>query len=332
MKFKGDVKRWAGVAAAGLYLVGLVSCGGGTQIDAFVPSRVIAFGDEASVIDDSASKGNGAKYLVNAVKYVDNTATTLVPVSPVTLDCGSNPTWVQYLASGYGMYFAECLPAGATTSKNLIKAKAAAKAGDVAQQVTDFLASGSFAGTDLVTVLAGANDVVAQYKLLQNQQIDKATALSAVNAAGTALASQVVRITDTGAKVLVSTLPDVGLTPFARTAGVDAAALTELTKEFNKGLGLRLEDVKNGGRAAGLVQGYDIVLSMYQNPGTFAFTNRDDAACNVDSPLPGCTALTLQSAAVNGAAWMWADDLHYGAAVHTQLGSSALNRARNNPF
>ncbi len=54
MNFKVNVMRSA--AAAGLSVVMLASCGGGTQIESFVPARVIAFGDEASLIEVGGAK------------------------------------------------------------------------------------------------------------------------------------------------------------------------------------------------------------------------------------------------------------------------------------
>ena len=74
----------------------LVSCGGGDRVEDFDPKRLLVFGDENSVIDDSASAGNGRKYTVNGL--VADSAGNLTS----ELDCVANPIWVQYVAGTFG--------------------------------------------------------------------------------------------------------------------------------------------------------------------------------------------------------------------------------------
>ena len=59
----------------------LASCGGGDRVGTFIPGRLIAFGDETSVITP-----DGRKHTVNAVDTAG------------ALDCACNPNWVQYLS------------------------------------------------------------------------------------------------------------------------------------------------------------------------------------------------------------------------------------------
>src|SRR4051812_31191165 len=84
--------------AAGL----LTACGGGTsQYDPFVPGRVLAFGDENSVIDSQ-----GRKYSINGVKdTLDENGQTVSAI-----DCTALQNWAQSVASHYGFVFAECNP------------------------------------------------------------------------------------------------------------------------------------------------------------------------------------------------------------------------------
>ena len=62
MKFKQEARRavpWrAIVATAGAALL-LAACGGGDQVEKFAPRRVLAFGDENSLIVDNNADRNG---------------------------------------------------------------------------------------------------------------------------------------------------------------------------------------------------------------------------------------------------------------------------------
>lgn len=309
------------VVGAGVLAVAalLASCGGGSQVETFRPSRVIAFGDEFSVINP-----NGSKYTVNA----------LAAGSTTQFDCGSNPIWTQVLAAGYGLVFPQCPGAGSTAPVSRIYAANGATVADLAAQIDDHLNNGGgFAKGDLVTVLVGANDVVAQFQQYPALGEDRLTANLA--AAGTALAQQVNRLAGYGAKVLIVTVPDMGLTPFAgdRSAGStnsNPALLTRLSIAFNDAL---LANILNDGRKIGLVQldqylkGAD--TATIDGDSGYPYTNTTLVACAV--ALPDCSTGTLVPAAVS-ANWLWADNRHLSATGQASLGSLALSRVQNNPF
>jgi len=173
---RAAVLRLTGAALAVL----LVSCGGGQQVSKFVPQRILSFGDENSMIVDSGDH-NGSKYTVNALSTAD----------PSKLDCATNPIWNQYLASGYLLLFPQC-NASSLLATSQILATADATSGDVKSQIDQFLASDSFSGTDLVTILAGDNDVLAQYALIKVGTSTEADAIAVLGQAGSALADQVI--------------------------------------------------------------------------------------------------------------------------------------------
>ena len=105
------LNRWrAALLSCGVLAVAAltVSCGGGTQVQQFSASRVIALGDETSVIDDSLSPGNGRKYSINGT----------VSATDPTFDCKVNPIWIQLLAINYSLVFPQCAQPGAVASKN----------------------------------------------------------------------------------------------------------------------------------------------------------------------------------------------------------------------
>ena len=324
MKF--NQMAWRMAACRGLAaLVGaaaLASCGGGTQLVRFAPARLIAFGDEASVIDDVNSKANGRKYTVNAVK-----------TGAVTLDCKANPIWIQVLATAYGIVFAQCNPDAVAAPAGIIRAAPLATVAAVTAQI-DAQASAGFNADDLVTVLAGANDILAQYT--QYPASSEAQITASVEQAGAALAAQVNRIGSLGGKVLISTVPDLGLTPYAlaeKAAHTEidrAALLTRLTKSFNAKLRLGLI---NDGRSTGLLFTDELVQAISKNPLAHGFSNVVAAVCDpVKAPLvTACTSQTLVTAG-SGETWLWADSLQFSPAGHRNLGALAAARARGNPF
>jgi outer membrane lipase/esterase len=343
MKFKLDVVRSAVMAALAVAM--LASCGGGTQIESFSPQRVIAFGDETSMIVPNAD-GQGRKYTVNGVEFFTDTSVTpnvVIPVSPTKLTCASNPIWVQQMAAGFGLLFPEC--AGTVTTANgEMQAVKGAKATELGAQVDLFMAgnNGTFGSKDLVTVMAGMNDIIGLYTSnLPDPTANSSDLIAAAGQAGTEVGAQVVRITDRGAKVIVSTIPDMGLSPFAvkeEAANPGRAALLSLmSKELNTRLRLKLQDVRDGGRAVGLVLADELVLAMRNNPSFYNISNTTQGACNTTTveQLLQCDQTTTQDSVAGqsyGGAWLWADDTHLGPNAQSRLGSAAATRARNNPF
>lgn len=297
----------------------LVSCGGGEQVQTFIPSRVIAFGDETSVIN-----ANGSKYTVNALAAGSTTA----------IDCNGNPIWVQSLAAAYGFVFPQCNTTAISDPVSRIYAVNGAKVADLSAQIDQQLATGGFVSTDLVTVLIGANDVIEQFQ--QYPAVGEDQLQANLDAAGIELATQVNRLASLGAKVLISTIPDMGRTPYAGDRSVGStngnpAVLTRLSTRFNDAL---LVNLTNDGHKIGLIQldQYLIAVDNATQAGSFAsFANTTLAACQTSAPLPTCTTGTLVTDAVS-ATWLWADDRHVGATAQSALGSLAVTRAQNNPF
>jgi outer membrane lipase/esterase len=334
MNFKVNVMRSA--AMAGVAVALLASCGGGTQIEAFVPRRVIAFGDEASLIEpDPGFAGQGRKYTVNGVA---TDATTALPVVPTQRVCATNQVWTQQLAYSFGFAFPDCATAG-YTANSVMRAQAGAQVAQLTAQVTSFLASDAFGSNDLVTVMVGTNDIIFAAE-------NSADPVAAVQAAGTQVGAEVVRITDRGAKVIVSTVPSLGFAPYAisreTTTPGTVARMSNLSEQFNTALRLKLREVRDGGRAVGLVLADELVLAMTRNPAGYGVINITLPICPTTgaNALPNCDMTNITPAAIDptgttttyGYDWLWADDRHLGANAQTRLGSLAVSRARSNPF
>jgi outer membrane lipase/esterase len=307
----------------------LASCGGGTQSNTFTPSRIIALGDETSVIDDSDNPGNGSKYSVNATALDQS------------IDCHGFPIWTQTVGSTFGgIVFPQCNPGPTPVDSppSRIRATFGAKAADVAAQIDAQAAESPIGPGDLVTLLVGVNDVLEQYA--QYPSVSEPILTANVQAAGTEVARQVNRLADAGAKVVISTIPDVGYSPFAFTekmAHIDIdrqALIIRLVSSFNTAM---RSTITNDGHRIGLVTMDELVESVAVNPGLDGFNNLTDGVCDLGQSaltppsILDCTNLTLIS---NGSAtsYLWADDRHLSAGGQLSLGNLAATRARNNPF
>lgn len=303
-------------------VLALGACGGGTsQYETFVPLRLIAFGDETSAIT-----ADGLKYSVNG------TGTDADGTPNSTIDCRSQANWVQTVAASYDFVFAECNPDEVAQPQGIMRAAGGARVADVVAQVDAQVAAGGIRSGDLVTMLAGMNDIVDAYRQFPGRsEVELAGEL---RERGRALALQVNRIAGLDGRVIISTVPDMGLSPYARkqkAAFTDtdrAALLTRLTEAFNEQLGV---SVLLDGRYVGLVQADLRLRTMDRVPGAFGVTNVSDPVCLETSPPPLCSNLTLVE---DGSAdsYLWSDDLNISFVVQSQIGILAADRARLNPF
>jgi len=299
------LRRTAAVLLATL----LASCGGGTsQITPFKPPRVLAFGDELS-----AFTSDGRKYAVNGLAS-DGT----------TRDCTLQPLWIQDVATLYGFGFAQC-PVGTGEQKGISRAAAGARAAEVVQQVDAQVAAGGFLEEDLVLILAGANDVLQLYAQFPGRTRDDLIAQA--RASGEAVARQVNRMAGLGARVIVSTIPDMGLTPYGIAQGTEGA---KLLSDLSAALNGRIRvNILNDGRYVGLVLADEFVQTAARAPGYFSLSSATVAACK--TALPDCTSGTLVDGATADT-YLWADDRWMSRGGHRQLGALAGARATLNPF
>lgn len=301
----------------------LASCGGGDPVVPFEPTRVLAFGDENSVITS-----DGRKYTINTL------ATDADGVK--TIDCQLGGLWVQRLAAGYGLVFPDCNPNAVPDPRSRIYAKAYTKVADLEAQIKAHLDTpDTFSGKDLVTLLTGQNDVLAQYALYDGT--NEAQLQAAVYQAGLSLAGQVSRIADAGGKVLVSTVPDLSRSPFAlaeNTAAGDtsrSALIARLVVKFNEGL--RVGIAGESGAEVAIMLTDELIQSMAKFPASYGMSDVTTPACDktLAATVDLCTTDTLVSGATANN-HLWADDTHISAGGHIYLGSLAGTRTRANPF
>lgn len=311
--------------AAPLLALLLAACGGGTsQFDPFVAQRVLVMGDELSAIES-----DGRKYGVNGLT-----------AEPVALDCTAEPLWVQSVASYYGMVFKECNPTNATTLNAIMRAAAGAKVADIAAQVEAQVAAGGFRDKDLALVLGGMNDILELYGRYRAGTQSLPSLQTEAQARGERMAAVVNRLVDLQAKVIVSTVPDLGFSPFAAAEEAarpgSASALSELTRVFNERLGVK---VLLDGRFVGLMQTDLRTQLAARFPAGYSLNDATSAACNTALPeteLPGtglrrCTTATLVTGASSGA-FFWAYGTQLSTGGQVQLANLAIDRAQRNPF
>jgi outer membrane lipase/esterase len=303
-------RRWCGAV-----LVLLAACGGGTsQYEPFFAARVLVVGDDLSVIT-----AEGRKYAVNGVSATDATQ----------LDCNAEPLWVQTVASLYGYVFPQCNSTASTTAVNgVMRAAAGAKVADVSAQVDAQVANGGFRDKDLVLALGGMNDVLELYARFPAES--SASLLNEAGARGERMAAIVNRMINLQAKVIVSTVPDMGYSPFARAEEVvrpgSALLLSDLTRVFNERLGVK---VLLDGRFVGLMQSDLRTQLAARFPTSYSLSDASSAVCT--AALPACTTATLLTSASAGA-YFWADGTRLSSGGQSQLASLAIERATRNPF
>lgn len=315
MRFPGWMVRGKRAVALALVATALLSaCGGGTStIDAFIPKTIVAFGDESSVI-----LAGGRKYSINAL------------TAEKALDCKANPVWVQYLAAQYGLVFAECNPENVVDPKARMRAVVGARAADLAAQIDAYVTAGGFGDDAMATVLIGAHDVLALYGDYPTR--GRSELLADARELGQLVGVQINRLVNREVRVIVATVPDQGLTPYAlaqKAANTDinrAELLSDLTAEFNAGI---RTTALNDGRYVGLILGDEMVQAMVKSPASFSLSNVTAVVCT--AALPDCSSDTLVSGG-NASSWLWADTLYLGPNGQQRLGLLAASRAANNPF
>ena len=326
MLFKENLGRIAARAVAGLLaVIALASCGGGTyQVTAFVPARILSFGDESSMLVPP----QGLKFSINGV-------------SPLTdlPDCTLLPIWTQVLANAYGMVYAECNPEAVASPGAINFSTLNATVDDVSNQVNAFLAGDTFNGNDLVTVWVGTHDILQLYAE-GGTGGDNSDLITQSRARGEQLANIVNQIVGYGARVLVLTMPDLSQSPFGETEQERGdfdrkQLLSDMSANFNRAM---RSTVINDGSKVGLVLPDDYVNSAVRSPSSFGYAAdaETQVACLPTAPLPTCTEDTLNidpiSSSSSASQFLWADPTHLGSVAQNAIGSQANSRAHSNPF
>jgi outer membrane lipase/esterase len=325
MYFQEHLGRIAARAVTGLVAVAaLASCGGGTyQVQAFVPARILTFGDESNSLISS----QGLKYSINALS-----------IQTDLIDCSLAPLWNQVLATSYTLVYADCNVEAVASPGAFDLTTLNATVDDTVAQVAAFEAGDAFNGNDLVTIWVGAHDVLNDYA--ENGSGDQPTLVTDMRASALNLANLVNSIVATGAKVILLTIPDMGDSPFAATeqqrGDFDRVGLlSQMSQGFNNSL---RSNIVNDGSKIGLVLVDDFVHNAVRSPGSYGLISLPNITqgCVSTAPLPNCTDNTLNTDPTKNsdapAIYLWADATHLAPTAHLQIGNQAVSRAHSNPF
>lgn len=355
---------WRAVASALAAAALLAACGGGDSSP--TTTRIVSFGDSLSDLG-SYTPATSLTATPGAAPYFGGKFTTntfsdyALPAAGTARapNTSTATTWVEWVAArvgvsitphqvGFGPQSVICpaatsVPALAgsctgygqggsrVTDPNGINKAAGALTVPIVTQVANHLTRFSnFQSTDIVFMLAGANDLLIQFGAA-GQGLPPATAIANMQTAGTQLAAIVKdQIVAKGAtRVAVMTLPNIAPFPaFNQLPAANTALLAQLATAFNTAV------------AAGLV-GVDVryidnqifFSDIVANPAKYGFTNITTAACDpakisvvtrglvTDGSALFCNAsagvpFNGLKAGASASTWLFADGVHPTTGTH----------------
>lgn len=350
--------------AAALAAVLLVACGGGgdgDQTPAVRYDKLVSFGDSLSDVGThnvgsiaglSAATGGGGRWTTNSPAggeiWTERLAAQIGVAKPCAAETGLQPSAALGLTGAPITPVAGCFSYAQGSARvtsplgpNSIALQAVAPptlgliAKPLASQMAAHLTAsgGSYSGQELVTVLAGANDVFMELNFIGKPPLGTTpqAAVTAVATAGATLGQLIkTQIVAKGAqRVLVLNMPDVAGTPFARSLGPDTAGLIDtMVKAFNA----QLADQLKGIPQVRLADAYSVSKDQVANPAQYGLVNVNDVACGANAL--GNTSLVCNAsntlAGVDVSRYQFADDVHptaYGHLLLTQFAAKELLQA-----
>lgn len=207
----------------------------------------------------------------------------------------------------------------------------------VSVQITSHLdkVGGKFSGSEMVTVMAGANDVFINLSSVGAVLMTPEIAVKAMANAGYELAAYVKsQILEKGAtKVLVLNIPDIKGSPFGKSQNDMTQGLIDLmVTTFNAQLKTGLKDTQG----VLLVDAYTASKEETANPAQFGISNATAPACILDNPRKNALSSSLvcnSSNVVSGdvSKYLFADSVHltpYGYQLLAQLVAKELVLAK----
>jgi len=240
------------------------------------------------------------------------------------------PVWSELVSTYYGVtpapsnvdsgnIFAQ---GGARVAANSASTPPGSAQRPVSVQIDEYLArNGGAADPDaLYSVWAGGNDFLQNFQQFSTGAITQAELQTNVLAAANAEIGQIARLRAAGARyILVFSLPDIGVAPFAAAGGPAAVAgATALSAGYNTTL-------FTGLAASGIrvipVDVFSLINEIKQNPAAYGFTNTTGIACGPFPPITtsGNSQFCLPTNLVAPNAdqtYLFADGVHPTSATH----------------
>lgn len=350
-------RQGARLGVAGVLAVGLIACGGS---DDPKYSRVVVFGDSLSDVGTYATAGvkaiGGGRYTVNASDariWVEVLAERAGAAQPCAAQTGLESVaplagLAEAITNRSGCYgYAQggarvTNPIGPANKALLALGDANGALGQLTVPLVTqvdrhlALASNRFSGDELVTVLAGGNDLfmnLATFNATVSGGGDANTAgAAAVTAMGTAGAelAALVRtkiVANGGGRVVVLSMPDVSKTPFGLSLGAASAPLLQqMAGAFNTQLGNGLAGVQG----VLVIDGYGLSQAIAATPANYGLTNVTTPVCSAAAQLGSlsCSAATLVPGA-DLARSQYADTVHPTPAGHRIIADSVIRALVN---
>jgi outer membrane lipase/esterase len=350
-----------------LFVITLAGCGGNNDVPGKPKfAAQVSFGDSLSDVGSydvgAVSFYGGGQFTINAASTVKaTTPTNWTEFTSLSLGLGMPCAAQTGLNDGTGTPSATyVMPpvdhAGCTgyaqggsrvtslygVGNHLVTTGGFALTVPVGTQIQNFLTAhaGSFSGKEIVTVMAGANDVFIAAGSVGTGGYTATSGVIAVQTAASQLAADVkTNILANGAKfVVVVNVPDISSTPQvtsiadptikANTKGLFDA----LVGAFNTQLKADLPDsatVLN-------VDAFSASKDEVANPLKYNLTNVADTACNLATPTPnpfasslGCNASNLNAGVTASSHYLFADKVHPTPYGHLLFATYVLQAMTN---
>ncbi len=270
-------------------------------------SSIVVFGDSLSDAGNAAAMYPG----------IDPGPTSPGPEFPYVgyypdgIHYSNGPTWVEQLATHYGLPMTPSLSGGldyayGDAATGMGMSNSATPTPNLGTQMNDYLASHTPSSTNLYVIWGGANDIF---------QGQTNMAIPAEN-----IASQIQTLYDNGARqFLVPNLPPLDETPWAlMTGGTEAVAVGELSVWFNEELAGNLSALQatDPGIRISQFDTYDLFNDAITNPANYGLTN--------------VTSMAMLDPANAGTYLFW-DSVHPTAYGHELLAEQAVQGAVPEP-
>jgi outer membrane lipase/esterase len=296
----------AAVAATAL----LAGCGSGSVFSSLTPARMVVMGDGLA----DQGQISGTRYTVN--------------------DDSVN-TWVQQVATGYGITLTAQVTGGQNWARGnariALKPDAAGSAATLTltEQIDAFLAANTIGKDDVIILDAGLSDLVVQADAFK-AGMSEAQVLANVAEAGKALAAQARRLVAAGGThVVVAGAYNLGKSPYATNQGT-SALLQNASLKYNEALLVAMVDL--GANVLYLDAAFQYNLLINQ-PGSNGFTISAVAACSAAGVVTPVTTASACSPATLGPAiaydsYVFADDRYFSPAAQRSFGNYAYSKMK----
>jgi len=336
------------VGCAILSAVVIAGCGGGASNAPVKFTNLVSFGDSLSDVGTyrvgTVAALGGGEYTINSPTnkiWVEDLAASLGLPAPCAAQTGLNGDATQNFnipvtnhAGCYGYAQGGARVTNPVGPGNALLGGANATLGQltvpVVTQIQNYLTAngGSFTGKELVTVLAGGNDVFINLALVGAAQETPTAAVTAMATAGTELAGYIkTQIIAKGANyVLVSNLPDVSKTPYIQGQSAATQALVlQMVQAYNNALQAGVASIP----PANLVYVDALTGSQdeFNNPAKYGLSSSTAMACDLTpahNPLGSslvCTNNNLVSG-TNVLTYEFSDSVHPTPYAHNLFAKS----------